>query len=1149
MSKSFKIMKKTDNLKRTCPLWVWFGNILRIMKISSILFFVTVLNVFAGKSSYAQNTRLNLEMKDVPVLSVLNAIEEQSEFFFFYSSKMIDVNRKVDIEVHEEKISDVLDQLFDNSDVKYSVKDRQILLVSRNLEKSFDLQQKKISGTVTDQKGSPLPGVNVVIKGTTIGSITDMDGKYTLDADNPNLSLVFSFVGYVQQTVAADARSVIDVTMAEDIARLDEVVVVGYGTVKKRDLTGAVSSIQTKDLGNSSVTNVGQLMQGKISGLDITSAKGGTPGAATEIKIRGTTSLNSNAPLTIIDGMVGDVDMVSPNEIESVDVLKDASASAIYGSRGANGVIIITTKKGSVGAPKFHYDGYYGISTPGKMLDILDASDYIDLVYDIQGGTYDKNSGTWSKPAGLPSIFDNDGYVRTDRVNMQKELFRNAGIQSHSIDMSGGTQVTKYRMSAGYFDQGSTRGNYDYKRYNFKTNVETKLGKHIVLGSNVLFRQTKTHGQEGDIGGALRWAPYTGVFSEDSTNPGKYSFITNEGNLNDSVNPMTFLAYDFNNYQESKLLTQLYGTLKIIEGLEYHSQFQYEYASSNTLNYREKDYMNSIQQTNFLEETYTVGSWPKFENYLTFSKLFGAHSVSLLGGINYEHNLKGRGVTVKGTGYGGQSIPVLKPTVGSDPATVTNSNVWANASLSYFGRFNYSLMDRYLLTVNFRADASYKFAPSNRWGYFPSVALAWKLKEETFLRDVAWISALKARISWGKAGNDAIKEYLYNSNVYTGGYSGGDNLIIYPFGTDFNLAGAGYGSTVNALPSPTIRWEETTTKGLGVDATFFKDKLSVTVDYYDKFTDGILIEVPVPLSTGLTQPQVKNAASVINRGLDVQIGYVGSTATGFRYNVTAIAGFNRNHVKSLGDGQPIFGVNTTEVGYLTRSAAGYPIGYFYGYKTDGIIYTAAEAAEYNEKFGTTAEAGDYRFRDLNGDGKISDADRTNLGNGMPKWTYGLNASLEYKNFDLRLVMAGVYGCQLVDWDGTYWLEGGVRPFNGKTTLLKRWKYEGDTGATLPRAEKTDPSKNTRFSNRYVKDGSYTRLKNITIGYTVKSPALNKAVDNLRVYVSLENVLTLTGYSGFDPEVGVGDNGTTGRGVDFMGVPLPKNYLFGVQLAF
>jgi TonB-dependent starch-binding outer membrane protein SusC len=1141
-------MKKTENLKGTDPLWLGFQNILRIMKISAFLFFAAILNVF-GSSSYAQNTKISLEMKDVPVLAVLNAIEDRSEFFFLYSSRMIDVNRMVDIDVQDEKISDILAQLFDNSDVQYSVRDRQILLVNRNVVNSLEPQQKKVTGTVTDQKGSPLPGVNVILKGTSTGDITDINGKYSIDTDNPNPSLVFSFIGYVQQTVAGEGKSVIDVVMAEDIARLDEVVVVGYGTVKKRDLTGAVASIQTKDLGNSSVANVGQLMQGKIAGLDITSASGGTPGAGMEIKIRGTTSLNSNAPLTIIDGMVGDVDMVSPNEIESIDVLKDASASAIYGSRGANGVIIITTKKGSAGAPKFHYDGYYGISTPGKMLDMLNASDYIDLVYDIQGGTYDKNTGNWSKPAGLPSIFDNDTYVRTDRVNMEKELFRNTGMQSHTIDMSGGTQTTKYRMSAGYFDQGSTRGNYDYKRYNFKSSIETKLGKHITLGSNMLFRQTKTKGQEGDIGGALRWAPYVGVFSEDSNNPGHYSYITNEGNLNDSVNPMTFLAFDFNNYQETKLLSQLYGTVKIIEGLEYHSQFQFEYASSNTLNYREKDYMNSIQQTNFLEETYTVGSWPKFENYLTFNKAFGSHSIALLGGINYEHNLKGRGVTVKGTGYGGQSIPVLKPTVGSDPATVTNSNVWENASLSYFGRLNYAFMDRYLLTFNFRADASYKFAPSNRWGYFPSVALAWKLKEEAFLRDVDWISALKARISWGKAGNDAIKEYLFNSNVYTGGYSGGDNLIIYPFGTDFNLAGAGYGSTVNALPSPTIRWEETTTKGLGLDATFFKDKLSVTIDYYDKFTDGILIEVPVPLSTGLTQPQVKNAASVTNRGIDLQIGYVGSTAFGLKYNITAITGFNKNSVKSLGDGQPIFGVNTTEVGYLTRTAAGYPIGYYYGYKTDGLLYTAADATEYNAKFGTTAEAGDYRFKDLNGDGKISDADRTNLGNGMPKWTYGLNAGVEYKNFDFRFVVAGVYGCQLVDWNGTYWLEAGVRPFNGKTTLLNRWKYDGDTKATLPRAEKTDPSKNSRFSNRYVKDGSYSRLKNLTIGYTFKSVTLNKAVDNLRIYVSLENLVTLTKYSGFDPEVGVGTNGTTGRGVDFMGVPLPKNYMFGVQLAF
>jgi len=532
------------------------------------------------------------------------------------------------------------------------------------------------------------------------------------------------------------------------------------------------------------------------------------------------------------------------------------------------------------------------------------------------------------------------------------------------------------------------------------------------------------------------------------------------------------LAYDFRNYQEAKILTQLYADLEIIEGLRFHSQFQYEFSSSHNISYREKDYMNSIAQTNFLEETYNIGSWPKFENYLTFNKAVGSHAFTLLGGINYERGLKGRGVTVKGTGYGGQAIPIKKVNVGGEPATVPGSNVWENGGMSYFGRLNYSLMDRYLLTVNFRADASYKFAPTNRWGYFPSVAFAWKLKEESFLQDVNWLSSLKARVSWGKAGNDAISAYLFNSNVYTGGYSGGDNLIIYPFGTDNLLINAGYGATVNALPSPTIQWEETTTKGLGADASFMKDKIVISVDYYDKLTNGILIQVPVPLSTGLTQPQMKNAATVTNRGVDLQMTYYGNTVGGLNYNVTAVAGYNKNNVKSLGEGQPIFAYNTSEVGYLTRTASLNPIGYFYGYKTDGINYTQAEADSYNERFGTTAVAGDYRFKDLNGDGKISDADRTNLGNGMPKWTYGVNANLDFKNIDLRFAFTGVYGCQLVDWNGTYWLEGGVRPFNGSATLLNRWRYDGDTEALLPRVEKTDPNKNTRFSDRYVKDGSY-----------------------------------------------------------------------------
>lgn len=1009
-------------------------------------------------------------------------------------------------------------------------------------------QKFKVSGTVlSSEDNQPLPGVNIIVEGTTIGTTSDINGKYSLEVENPNVSLVFSYVGFVNEVVAVNGRAVIDITMVQDVAKLEEIVVVGYGTVKKKDLTGAVSSIQSKDLGNSSVANVGQMMQGRVAGVEVAASNGGRPGGGMNIKIRGTTSINSTAPLAIIDGIVGDVDMVAPSEIESIDVLKDASAAAIYGSRGANGVIIITTKKGKSGKPRLTYDGYYGISTPGKKLDVLNASDYVDLVYDIQGGAYNKNTNRWDKPAGMPSVFDNESFTRTDRVNMQDELFRNASAQSHNIDISGGSENVKYRFSAGYFNQESTRGNFNYERYNLKANVESKVGKRLTIGNNTLFRQVKDEGLEGDIMGALRWAPYVGVFSETSTNPGKYSNITNEGNLNDAVNPMIPLAYDFHERTDYKLLTQLYADLMIVNGLYFHSRFQYEFSTNHSQDWREKDYLNSVQQTNYLEERFSINYYPKFENYLTYDKIFGNNSISLLAGINYERWQGSNDLTARGTGYGGESMPIRKVTTGSSPATISGAGIGKSSSMSYFGRVNYSLLDRYLLTVNFRSDASFKFAPSNRWGYFPSVALGWKLKEENFLKSVDWLTTLKLRASWGKAGNDQISSYLFNSNIYLGGYGGSDPFVIYPLGSNFDLGSAIYGATVNSIPSPTIKWEETTTTGGGLDASFFNDKLSVSVDVYNKQTSGILIAVPVPLSTGISNPQTKNAAEVSNKGIELQLGYKGNTAFGLGYNLIANAAYNRNTVESLGEGQPIFGANRTEVGFLTRTAEGFPIGYYYGYKTDGIMYTQAEADDYNAKFGTTAVAGDLRFKDLNGDGKLTDADRTNLGNAMPKWTYGTSLAFDFKGFDLRMVLQGVYGCQLVNWNGTYWLEGGVRPFNGSTELLKRWKFDGDTGASLPRVEKTDPNKNTRFSDRYIEDGSYLRLKNLTLGYTIKNEWLNKSISSLRVYATMENALTITKYSGYDPSFGGGSN--TERGIDDFGIPLPKNYLFGIQVSF
>lgn len=1118
------------------------------MKLSVILCFLGMMQVSA--SVFSQNSKYSCSYKDMSVKEVFSDIEKNTELRFFYNEDFINLDRKVSMDMTDRKVEDILTALLESSDADFMILENNLVVIA---PKEL-IQQKEITGQTTDSKtGAPIPGVNVVVKGTTLGVFTNENGKYSITLPEASARLVFSFIGYQSQEIDVLAGSVINITLVEESKVLDEVVVIGYGTVKKKDLTGSVTSIQTKDLANSVVANVGQMIQGKAAGVEISSTMGGTPGAGMDIKIRGTTTLNGTGPLTIIDGMPGDVDMVTPSEIESIDILKDASSAAIYGSRGANGVIIITTKKGKIGAPRVTYDSYYGISTPGKKLDVLNASDYIDLVFNIQGGTYNQTTGHWDNPGGLPVIFDDEAHVRADSVNMQDEVFRRSTVQSQNINVSGGTDIAKYRFSAGYFDQGSTRGNYNYTRYNFKSSTEFKIGKRLVIGNNTMFRSIKTTGRDADIGSSLRWAPYQPIISSASTNPGNYSNITNAGNLNDAVNPIIPLAYNKDNDFDNKLLMQLYAEVKIIEGLTFHSQFQYEYVSHRFLNYLEKDYINSVFQSNYLDEGYSVGMWPKFENYLTFNKIIGDHAFSVMGGISYEKNSNGRSISVKGTGYGGLSIPIKKVTLGSNPATVNGESVWMSPGMSYFGRLNYGFKDRYLLTANFRADASFKFAPINRWGYFPSLSAAWKIKEEAFLKDIDLVSTLKIRASWGKAGNDQINEFAYVSNVYTGGYSGGENLIIYPLGIDNALTSAGYGATVNTLPSTKIRWEETSTKGIGIDAGFLNDRLGLTIDYYNKRTTGILVPVPVPLSTGINNPTIKNAATVTNKGIDMQITYAGNTGIGLDYNVSVVAGYNKNNVESLGEGQPIYANSDQQVGFMNRTEAGKPIGYYYGYKTDGILFTQTDADTYNEKYGTTSAAGDLKFLDINGDGKITDADRTNLGNAMPAWTYGLNLYFSYKGFDLQVAGSGVYGCELINYTRAYWLEGGVRPFNGSTTLLTRWRYDGDTEAKLPGVAKTDPNKNTRFSNRYVEDASYTRIKTLTLGYTFNNKMFGNMFQSLRIYTTVENALLITKYTGYDPEAGFDTNtpgsSTIGRGLDRQGIPMPKNYLFGVQLSF
>lgn len=1112
------------------PIPWGFKKYFKIMKITTFLLFVLSIHTFAN--TFGQKVKINMTNESVSVKEMIEYLEKETGYYVVIKYDQNILDKKIAANFSNASVNQVLDVMLNGTGMGYKFIDKYIAISPVS-----EIQQIRVTGTVSDiTTGEPIVGANVIVEGTTLGVITDVNGKFTIDVPGKDANILISFVGFNTERIGVAGQTNIDVKLVPDITKLDEIVVIGYGTVKKSDLTGAVTSVSSKDLGSKVAGNIGQLLQGKIAGVEI-SRDGGRPDAGTNFKIRGTTSLNSTGPLVVVDGMIGDMDMVSPSEIDRIEVLKDASSAAIYGSRGANGVIIITTKKGQSGSPRINYSGSFGIATPGKKLEMLNASEYIDLIYDIKGGNY--VNGQWQKPSGLPSFFNDEGYTRTTRTDWQNEIFKNAMVTDHNLDVSGGTEKYNYRFAAGYTNQESTIRDFNFKRYTIRALGEYKPVKAFKLGYNLNVRKIVKKGESADINNALQSAPFMPVKDPAQGNTGDYSYGTSDVHLNNSTNTIAWLEYEGKNKKtdEFKIAAQLYGEVTIFKDLTFRSQFQYENSASHYLSYVSADIMLNNQARMSLTENYSYSGSPNFENYFTYNKSIGIHSLNVVGGITYSNRGFYRGLGVQGSEY--TNMNILLPSAGAK-STINYAVFGKGANLSYFGRINYALLNKYLLTLNYRADASYKFAPKNRWGYFPSLAVGWKVHEENFLKDNSVISQLKPRISWGIAGNDAIPEYRFYSNVWTGA----NNTILVPFGNG-SKDDLGIGATINALPSEDIKWEETTTTDVGIDIGLFQNKLIITADYYNKQTKGILVSVPVPASTGVSQPAYRNAANVSNKGMDFQINYTNKVGE-LEYFVTLNGGYNKNLVESLGEGQPISGADGK-----TKTEKDQPMSNFFGYKTDGVISNAAEATEYNSKFKINAAPGDFRFQDLNGDGQITDADRTILGNPMPDLTYGLNLGLVWKNIDLNASLTGVYGNEI--WNQYYvnMLTGMAYTYNASAEVLNRWKMEGDQ-TNIPRAVDSDPNNNRRNSNRYVEDGSFLRVKNITLGYTLSSELLKrfnfKTAQNFRVYMSAENMFTFSNYKGFDPEVG-GNSSNTSRGIDYSSIPMPKTFMIGLQLGF
>jgi TonB-linked SusC/RagA family outer membrane protein len=1108
-------------------------NLFRIMKLTAFLILVSVVCVFANET-YSQTKKINLDMKNVTVKEVLSGIEEQSEFHFMYSPKVIDANREVVIDAENAKIEEVLKSLFAGTDVEYTIKDRIIVLsTSAVINDLFNNQQQKsVTGKVTDSSGGSLPGVSVVVKGTTTGVITDNSGNYKIGIPD-NATLQFSFVGMKTQEVAVENKTTINVVLVEETIGIEEVVAIGYGTQRKSDVTGSVSSVSKKDLGDRQVSSIAALIQGKAAGVDVTQGK---------MRIRGVTSFNNTDPLVVIDGFIGgNLSTVNPNDIENIEVLKDASSTAIYGSRGANGVVLVTTKAGKSGPLKVNINAYSGVANNPKILDVLNAQQFNDYELDAL-----KNSNT------TPSAKILSDAVKKDVTNWQDEVFRTAHNSELDVDFSGGSEKATFYFSMGYRSTQRIVIGPEQKDLYFRLVNDFKVLKWLKFGNNFALSYSNQKGQAPNLVQALNSLPYYPVL--DPANSWGYSNVNRTTDMTDIQNPVVDTDLSFPDANNLGFQANLWTEINPLKGLVLRVQAG---ASGYSNRYRRwNDYFangGANQSFTALSESSSYSLSPLIESYLTYSNKIGSHDFSLMAGNTWQNKSVRGGIGITSLNFNNTEV---KNVFNAQSRSITNQDLINYAYLSYFGRLNYQYANKYMLTANLRRDASPRFAPSNRWGTFPSVALGWKMHEESFVKNLNVFDQLKFRLGWGVSGNDAIGDFRFLPLVNNYG-------IYYPLGdaqTNYTT-----GATIKDNYSADIKWEETESKNIGFDMAFLKNSLTFTFDYFIKDSKDILFTVPRSSSLGFGNDSggdaVVNAASATNKGVEFQLGYRGSTGK-LKYTINTNYTYINNEVTSLGLGQAYLSGDS-------RTDVGHPIGYYYGYVANGVIKTAAELDALNASARSTykvanpsatdaqvaaiyyqlaaTRAGDVKFADLNGDGRIdATKDRKDIGNAIPKHLFGLNLSLEYANFDLNLNFQGTGGYKIMN--GQYKrLRSGTQMYNQESLVLNRWKSETDPGNGIqPRAVLNDPASNARASTLMVENGDYLRLRQISLGYTIPKLINNKiGISQLRIYVSSDNLFTITKYSGYDPEIG-GDNNLT-RGIDNYPIPTQRSFIVGVQL--
>ena len=1018
------------------------------------------------------------------------------------------------------------------------------------------LNAQTVKGTViSGTDNEPLIGASVMVQGTKDGTVTDLDGNFTIAAKNGQ-TLEVSYLGFITQKVKVTG-SVINVTLNEDKQSLDEVVVVGYGVQKKKLVTGATVQLKGDDIAKLNTTNPLSAMQGQTPGVNIVSTSG-QPGAAMSVTIRGLGTVGNSQPLYLIDGVGGDITTLNPADIESIDVLKDAASAAIYGAQAANGVVLVTTKSGKEGSSKITYDGYVGWQTLGRKFEMLNANQYMQIMDEALLNSY-MSPIDWTS---LSAIRDANGNVyNTDWIDQAVD--NGALTTSHSLAFTGGSKTSTYSISGGYTGQDGLIGGSDvsyYKRYNFRANSEHKMWNGLVtIGEHVGFVYKDSRGMgtgniyNNNLRSAFSTSPLVPVYD---ANGNYYSTVDSDWNKNDGNPYGTMMMNRYNQSKNTSVDANVYVQIEPIKNLKFKTVFGLSYGGSNYRSFTPiykftPQSGNGITKVNQSNGNGTSLVWT---NTLTYDFDIKDHHISALLGsetTKYDGESTGSyGVNLTAGFDDWEHAYVENTEKGHADRKVSGGPYDATRGQSFFARLGWSWKDRYMVNATMRADGSSKFAKGHRWGYFPSVSAGWTLTEEDFLKPAAsWLDFLKLRLSWGQVGNANINCYQYLAPVTTSNTN-------YNFGATGGTDAWVMGAYTERLANEKVKWETSEQYNVGLDARFLRQRLSLTLDGYIKSTKDWLVQAPIRATAGTGGPVI-NGGDVKNKGIEVGLSWNDNIGRDFTYSVGANFAYNHNEVGNIptldgiihGKDNQIF-QNAEE---FYRAENGHAIGYFWGYKTAGIFQNQKEINDWiaagNGIYQAAVKPGDVKYVDINHDGVINASDKVDLGNGLPKYTFGFNVNLAWKGFDLSANFTGAAGFQIAQ----SYRDPSSSQANYSRRILKRWTGEG-TSNEIPRVTYGDVG-NWLFSDLYLQDGDYIRLQNLTMGYDFKKLISWKGLSKMRLYFQVQNLFTLTKYDGMDPEIG-SFNGTDGNssdswvsGVDMGYYPHPRTFIVGLNLAF